>query len=81
MDKDENSTPLQLSCPNCEELILINMKFENKGTKYDPSEITNTKNILKSIIKHYSFFGVERCENCRKMIMVDMSVSSHNAKY
>ena len=64
-------TAIEASCPDCQGLNIIEMKYE------PTSELMNVLSRMPGdiVIKHYTYFGEKKCSCCGKNIVVSVEVT------
>jgi len=73
--EDSFSATIQLSCPECENLVITKLKLEDDDIKF-PQNIDYILKRMIGEIKHYSFRGIENCE-CGNIVISCLTVSAH----
>ena len=68
------NTTIELSCPDCQKLILMDMFLDSKEDKL-PQEVDAIFNMLIGNIVHYSFKGMIKCA-CGSIVVSCLTVSA-----
>jgi len=66
---------IQLSCPECENLVIADLRLEENDIKL-PQDVDYIIKKMIGVTKHYSFRGMTNCE-CGNIVISCLTVSAH----